>query len=519
MRLLRNLKLRTRLTLSFMILSIACVGLVALGVYRELRPQFLEAVELTLIDTSRVLASDLAARAKAKGSIQQAVDEFTESLQVLKSTKFQGRNSIDRSSHLRLRIFITDADGQLLLDSEGRETRGTDFSHWRDVALTLRGRYGARATRENPDDPRTSIHFIAAPIVVDQKISGVLSIGKPVESVATQIGRNQTLLGGLLILTLALVALPLSLFATYWISRPVRRLKEYVENMGRTQTLQRPRLAHDEIGFLADAIESLRRRLDAKQYIESYVHNLTHEMKSPLTGILGASELLSADQLAPADRQQLLQNIEGDAQRLRDLADRLLELASLEAREGQLRGESFNLSLLIDEVLESFEPQVRSFQTSHVEVQIDDALMMFGERFLIWRAMANLLQNSIDFARNEGLHIRIRATHSMQAMGTGLDRGELTIEIDDDGVGLPDFAKARATERFFSTERPRTGKKSSGLGLSFVQEILRLHGGRFEINGKAPFGCRARLSFPLPLGDQSQNDSARRSSTNVHKPN
>lgn len=484
---LRNLRLQTRLVISFFVLSVASVGLVALGVYRELRPQFLEAVELTLIDTSRVLASDLAARAQTQGSLRRAVDEFAQSLLVLKSTRFQGRNSVDRSSHLRLRIFITDAEGRLLLDSEAREPIGSDFSRWRDIALTLKGRYGARATRENPDDPRTSIHFIAAPIVVNEKISGVLSIGKPVESVATQIQRNQKLLGGLLLLTLLIVALPLSLFATYWISRPVRRLKNHVENLGRSGPLQKPQLAQDEIGFLADSIESLRRRLDAKQYIEDYVHNLTHEMKSPLTGILGASELLSADQLSPENRLQLLQNIEGDAKRLRDLADRLLELASLEAREGRLHGERFSVSLLVDEVMESFQSQIRARAHSQIKIDVDEGLSMYGERFLVWRALANLIQNAIDFAHDQSLVIAIRVQQ--------ID-GQTRIEVEDDGVGIPDFARERATERFFSTERPRTGKKSSGLGLSFVQEIMQLHGGSFELQAKLPNGCRAVLKFP-----------------------
>jgi two-component system sensor histidine kinase CreC len=67
--------------------------------------------------------------------------------------------------------------------------------------------------------------------------------------------------------------------------------------------------------------------------------------------------------------------------------------------------------------------------------------------------------------------------------------------VEDQGPGIPDFARERIFERFYSLPRPGTGVKSTGLGLSFVQEIAHLHGGKIQIENRAEGGCRAELAI------------------------
>jgi two-component system sensor histidine kinase CreC len=69
--------------------------------------------------------------------------------------------------------------------------------------------------------------------------------------------------------------------------------------------------------------------------------------------------------------------------------------------------------------------------------------------------------------------------------------------VDDQGPGIPEFAQARLFEKFFSLERPDTGKKSTGLGLNFVKEVAALHGGSVEVTNLPERGLRARLVFPV----------------------
>lgn len=490
---MRNLKLSARMALSFAFVTVMSTGIVALATYREMRPMLLEAVEITLIDTSRILASGLAESFEAKKSMNGAIEEFRLSLKRMLATKFPVRNSADQDSHHQLRIFVTDERGTLLFDNRGKEPPGQDFSRWRDIALTLKGQYGARATRENPDDPATSIHFISAPVLSNGKLIGVVSIGKPVDSVATQIQRNKFRIALIFVLTL-LLSIPLAYIASKLIARPIDRLKDYVERRANGETVPPPRLADDEIGALSESFEDLREKLEGKKYIETYVHNLTHEMKSPLTGILGASELLARKQdqsesspLSQETRIRLLENIQSEAKRLHMLAEKLLELASLETRATEnLKRESFDLALLIDEVLDSFHAQSSALSV-RLQNECKDSVSLYAERFLVWQSVANLIQNALEFSPKEGGNVTVRVER--------FDDGTIKLLVEDEGTGFPDYALSRASERFFSTERPRTGKKSSGLGLSFVHQVMSVHGGELSLRNRTPRGASIELLF------------------------
>jgi two-component system, OmpR family, sensor histidine kinase CreC len=72
----------------------------------------------------------------------------------------------------------------------------------------------------------------------------------------------------------------------------------------------------------------------------------------------------------------------------------------------------------------------------------------------------------------------------------------LTLAIDDDGPGIPDFAKEKVFDKFFSLERPDTGRKSTGLGLNFVREVAHLHGGEIRLENREAQGLRATLQLP-----------------------
>jgi len=465
-----RLKLRSKLLISFLALGVMGTLTVGYGVYSEMRPHFLEAVEVTLIDTSRLLSSQITADTGPGEKLN--VTSLSRTLQVFTETNFPERNHLDKNGHENLLIYVTDERGVVIFDSNQGLDEGKDYSRWRDVHLSLQGFYGARATRRSVHDPNTSIHYVAAPILVNGKTMGVVSVGKPVASLASFLAASKFRLT--LILAFALsAAVVLSLFASQWVSSPVLRLHAWVESLRKGQSLSVPNLPKDEVGILGESFESLRKELEGKRYVEKYVHSLTHEFKSPLTGIVGAAELLERPDLSNENKQKLLNNIQLEANRLHDIAERLLELASLEAREYKLKSEFFDLGLLLEEVCESFEIQAKSLDIE-LKLVVPKEINAKGERFLIWRSVANLLQNALDFSPR-GSHIEI----------TCQKQDEKTIvQITDLGPGIPDFALPRIEEKFFSLERPRTGRKSSGLGLSFVSEVMRLHTGKLSVQSR-----------------------------------
>ncbi|HEU0188187.1 MAG TPA: ATP-binding protein, partial [Gallionellaceae bacterium] len=110
-----------------------------------------------------------------------------------------------------------------------------------------------------------------------------------------------------------------------------------------------------------------------------------------------------------------------------------------------------------------------------------------GEPFLLRQALANLLDNAIDFSPEGGEITLTLRTES----------GKHHLSVRDHGSGIPDYALPRVFERFYSLPRPGTQRKSTGLGLPFVREVALLHGGDIELINHPDGGVEARLSLPL----------------------
>lgn len=114
-----------------------------------------------------------------------------------------------------------------------------------------------------------------------------------------------------------------------------------------------------------------------------------------------------------------------------------------------------------------------------------------GDAFLLQRALANLVDNALDFSPSGG-------TVTIDIVGRGRGRGRsCDVVVVDQGPGIPEFAEGKVFEKFYSLARPATAKKSTGLGLSFVKEIAELHRGRITLKNAAHGGAVATLSLPL----------------------
>ena len=129
---------------------------------------------------------------------------------------------------LDFRVYVTDATGRVVFDSGAPTAVGVDYSAWRDVARTLRGEYGARATREVSTDDRTSVMYVGAPVSDAGRVLGVLTIAKPQATVHQFIDRaeRKILVAGAWLLTLSLVV---GVAVTLWTVRSVRQLRRYAQ--------------------------------------------------------------------------------------------------------------------------------------------------------------------------------------------------------------------------------------------------------------------------------------------------
>jgi two-component system sensor histidine kinase CreC len=126
--------------------------------------------------------------------------------------------------------------------------------------------------------------------------------------------------------------------------------------------------------------------------------------------------------------------------------------------------------------------------SKHVKIDLDvpERLTLTGNAFLLHQALENLVQNAIEFSPAGGT-VKVAVI---------TDRDQVTMSVTDEGPGIPDYALGRLFERFYSLARPDTGKKGTGLGLNFVREVAKSHGGTIRVTNRTEGGALAELSLP-----------------------
>jgi two-component system sensor histidine kinase CreC len=445
----------------------------------ELVPGVRQSVEETLVQTANLLA-ELAGRDMAGDRLDTAgIDAIAGAY---RQRRFQARIYGVLKEDPNLRIYVTDATGLVVFDSSGADL-GRDYSRWQDVARTLRGEYGARTTRQDPADEVSSVMYVAAPIARDGRLVGVLSVGKPARSFQSfiDLAGSQAWESALWLFLLALL---LALGFSYWMTRDLRRLVGYANEVAEGRRDRIPIVGRSELRRLAQALERLRCELDGKAHVEKVSQLLAHELKSPIAGIRGAVELL-ADETDPARRSRLETNIAAETERLRRIVEGVLDLARAESRGRLEEVEEVALGDLVQEVLAA-----RAHWLAAKSLAIDAGLAQVrvrGSRFLLRQALGNLLDNAIDFSPAGG---RI-------AIVLDGDGERACVRVRDQGPGIPDYAMPRLFERFYSTPRPDTGKRGSGLGLNLVQEVARLHRGAVGLRNHPEGGAEASLRLPV----------------------
>lgn len=445
--------------------------------------QYREAAEEPMVDTANLLAAVYGLQPAGQGR------EFME--RVFADVKRRQLNamiySLEKTS-VTMDVYVTDAAGVVVYDSTGTQ-EGQNLHGMKDVALTLAGRYGARATRRVTEDPETSTMYVAAPILRDGKIDGVVSVSKPQQAFYHFRNASRAHMRGLALIFAGVTATGTVLVAL-WFTRPIRRLTNYARAVSRGERPGPVRMSSPEARGLRDALEQMRDALEDRAYVRSCVQTLTHEMKSPLAGIRGASELLDDPAMPPADRLRFLGNIRSETERLQRSIDRMLALSAVEAKKHLESRQLVDLGALARRCASELEAAAAA-RGVKVEVTAAAGAVVSGDEFLLETSLVNLLENALSFSP-AGSIVRVRVGRS----------GEIvTLTVQDEGPGIPDYARERVFERFYSLPHPDTGRKSSGLGLCFVKEAAELHGGSVSLENRADrTGAEAVMNIPAASG-------------------
>ena len=457
----------------FLVVALAAYFVLTIFV-QEVKPGVRQGMEVALVDTAHLLAEVVAPEFEGgdpgTGALSSALHRY-------RARNPQASIWGMAKTGTEFRVYVTDAKGMLLFDSGG-DRPGADYSRWNDVLLTLRGQYGVRSSRPSPASARSMMH-VAAPILRQGRIVGVLSVGASTASVIPFAERSERKVyrAGLVLMGAALL---MGLGMTFWLTRSLRRLQGYARRVAEGEKATPPALG-GELAELGRSLEVMREKLEGRHYVERYVHALTHEMKSPLAAIHGSVELLE-EGVPEAERRRFLANIREQDERLQRLVERMLSLATLEKRQVIENPQRLSLSELVRRVCQHLGSRA-AHRGIALQAELPEEAWVVGDPLLLELALSNLLDNALDFSP-EGAEV---------CLGVKAEGSSYVLWVRDRGPGIPDYALGRVFEPFYSLPRPGTGKKSTGLGLRFVQEIALLHGGGADLRNLEGGGAEARF--------------------------
>lgn len=461
----------------FLIVGLAAWFLLTVFV-QEVKPGVRATQEDALVDTAHLLAAIVAQDVKA-ARLDDSV--ILGRISALRKREVDVRIAGFSKPNVALRVYITDASGIVIYDSGGQDI-GRDYSKWNDVYLTLRGKYGARSTRDSYGDDSSTVMHVAAPIKDGDRIIGVLTVAKPNSAVQPFVERSQKVIrqrGALLLVMSLLIG---AAFA-WWLSHSLNKLMVYIAAVEAGRKAALPALGNNEFGTLGRALAAMRDKLEGKEYVEELMHTMAHELKSPIAAIQGSAELMR-EEMPAHERAHFLSNILNQNARQKQLIDKLLALIRVEKLQHLDAPGQVILKALARQVHDDCAARLAARGLT-LTVSADE-LTVPGDVLLLRQALGNLVDNAIDFSTPGGA-IALTAARSAD---------HAVITVRDHGPGIPLFARERLFERFYSLPRP-DGARSTGLGLPFVREAVALHRGSVTVENADDGGVIATVLLPL----------------------
>jgi len=243
-----------------------------------------------------------------------------------------------------------------------------------------------------------------------------------------------------------------------------------------------------DLNQLSLTFNSMLDRLETSFEIQSnFINNASHELKNPLTAILGKTEIVLLRDREPEEYQQVLKEIEIEALRLDALIKNLLQFAQTEYDEKGLLIKPIRLDELLLEVKQSVD-----LVNPENKIEIDysdlpenhDLLNIQGNYGLISIAINNILGNACKYSSNKKVLVKLIATDS-----------EAKIIITDQGIGIPLVDLANIFEPFYRASNVRN-VKGYGFGLPLANKILKIHGGKIEVHSEKDKGTIVKMVFP-----------------------
>ena len=352
------------------------------------------------------------------------------------------------------------------------QLRGADFTiELVDSDGTVRFR-----PRGMPNQDQGSVK-VEAPIMVHGQRQGLVRVIKP-----TLAMRNLLADIAPTVLVISLVLGAAAALAAAFIGRaiaePIEALTAFSERVSAGERTAAPPLAFGrEVTRLSRSLDSMRRQLEGRPFVETFAADLSHELKNPVAAIRASAEVLEESALdEPVEARRFVARIREAAERIERLLSELLSLARIEAR-----GAEVFAPVELAAVAQRARATLGDL-ASRVELAQDGDTHVRGDAIWLGRAVGNLVENALVHAAS-GSAVRVSLSRTAQ---------EVELRVKNSGE-IPPYVRDRLFRRFVTT---RADKGGTGLGLAIVRAVAEAHGGRVELVSAGPPDVEFRLSLP-----------------------
>ncbi len=374
-------------------------------------------------------------------------------------------------------IFVFDRQYRSLLDTDGLMPIGREYPkllfHRQELERVWKGHTAHSVLFYDDDVPYMTGY---APIFHDGEVVAAVGveIGAGFVDSIRIFGRSVLIFAGLGALLTVGVAWGLARTLT----RPIQKLVEAAREIGRGNMGQEVATASDdEIGYLGETMEEMRRKLVARDaQLRLMLGGVAHEIRNPLGSIELYAGLIAGDLPAGDERKQHIEKVIGEVRRLNRVISEFLEFA----RPAQPQPQPTALAPLVADAAFLLAPEMEKAGIQY-EMHVAPDLEAYIDGAKIERVLINLMKNAVQAMRDGG-HLVVRAT---------AEGGEAIVEVADDGPGMSEEVQARLFEPFFTTK-----EKGSGLGMAVVGLIVEENRGQIEIDSRQGEGTVCRLRLP-----------------------
>jgi signal transduction histidine kinase len=292
------------------------------------------------------------------------------------------------------------------------------------------------------------------------------------------------------------VVLAAGLYGLIWyLTRSVRLLSRSAQTIASGEYSHRVNvLSKDEIGLLSEQFNKMAEAIEEKVHAletaarnrQRFIHYLTHELKTPLTSMIGYADFLRTTKFNEEVFDKSLHYIYSEGKRLESLAFKLMDLILVENNQPRLIIEE--IRPVLEQTAQLMRPQLEKAQVRLI-LSVEAARLPM-ERDLIQILCTNLIDNSLK-ASKAGSSICLR--------GYRTEDSRYIIEVRDEGTGIPEPNIPKVFEPFYKGDRVRSQtNRGAGLGLAICAEIVRLHEGRLDIQSRLNEGTVVRIILPEP---------------------